>query len=512
MRKNNLGSSIKKFDRRFFLAVSVLTVALTATVFVNQIEQDDSTADFGKVNADFLLASSMPEIVGGSRSSSSWFCPGVPGLDKSVSGEIVVANAAEVPITGKITFLSSDGPAVSATLVIQPFSQNIFDAKGGRRSKFVSAIVELDSGFAAVEQRIIHPAGDSVALCANKPSDSWFFADGFTGAESLFNILLTNPFPDATVVDVSFVTAEGKREPASLKGLIIEPESVYSLAMDEQGARNEAVLAVIIRATTGRLVAGKLQHFLGRGRLGYTSALGAPSASRQWWFAGGQKNLDTDEQLVVLNPTDQDKSVSVAFLTGVGEEIFREPLVLTIPAGRVTTLATSTLPAITDGRYGIFVSSITDDFVTGTQDDSLEYIVVEQVLSRKVEKKTGTTVTLGAPFGAPSKTWTIPSGVPPVGGSLVVANTTSLNAKLRFSTIGPAGLVAIEGLEQIELGAAGVVEVKIPATATGLQLVLESDAEVVVQREVTRGHDLVGVSSVLSLPYRSTGINVQGNK
>ena len=99
-----------------------------------------------------------------------------------------------------------------------------------------------------------------------------------------------------------------------------------------------------------------------------------------------------------------------------------------------------------------------------------------------------------------------------MGGSLVVANTTSLNAKLRLSTIGPAGLVAIEGLEQIELGAAGVVEVKIPATATGLQLVLESDAEVVVQREVTRGHDLVGVSSVLSLPYRSTGISVQGNK
>ncbi|NCZ89187.1 MAG: peptidase M24 family protein, partial [Actinobacteria bacterium] len=94
------------------------------------------------------------------------------------------------------------------------------------------------------------------------------------------------------------------------------------------------------------------QHFLGRGRLGYSTSLGASSTSRQWWFAGGQKNLDTDEQLVVFNPTSRDQSVSVAFLTGTTDEIFREPLVLTIPAGRVTTLATSKLPAITDGRYG----------------------------------------------------------------------------------------------------------------------------------------------------------------
>jgi hypothetical protein len=63
------------------------------------------------------------------------------------------------------------------------------------------------------------------------------------------------------------------------------------------------------------------------------------------------------------------------------------------------------------------------------------------------------------------------------------------------------------------LGSAAVLEVKVPPTAGLLQILVESDNEIVVQREITRGHDLVGFSSVPGLPYRSAGItNVQGGK
>lgn len=497
---------MKKIDLRFLIALCIVLAGLVAIVFVNQTENQETEKLSDTKSENVFGISSMPSIAGASQLSSSWFCPGVPGSEKAVTSELVVVNFSDVPVTGKVTFLSSDKPASAALLVIQPFTRSVIDATGGRKSKYISAVVELDSGATAVEQRIIHPAGDSVSLCANKPSDSWFFADGFTGSDSLFNILLSNPFPDATVVDISFVTAEGKRDPATLKGIIIEPQSVFSLAMGEQGARNEIVLAVSVRATSGRFVAGKLQHFLGRGRLGYSTSLGAASTSRQWWFAGGQKDLDTDEQLVVFNPTDQDQAVSVAFMTGKSDEIFREPLVLTIPAGRVTTLSTSNLPAITDGRYGIVVSSITSDFVVGNQETSREYVVVEQVMSRKDDKKTGTTTTFGAPIGSPSKMWTVPNGVTAAGGSIVVFNATSLPTTLKISTLGPAGSVPIEGLEQIALGAAAVLVIKIPTTSAELPLLVEADNEIIVQREINRGHDLVGVSIVLGLPHRSTGM------
>ena len=503
---------MKKIDLRYASALVVLVAAFVALIVVNQTSDQSRETESVRKSENVFGISTMPSVAGGSQSTSSWFCPGVPGLEKTVSSEIVIANSTDIPITGKVTFLSSDKPAAIAQLIVQPFTRSVIDATGGRKSKFISAVVELDNGAVAVEQRIIHPAGDSVSLCANKPSDRWFFADGFTGSDSLFNVLLSNPFPDATVVDVSFVTADGKREPASLKGIIIEPESVYSLSMSDQGARNEAVLAVSIRATSGRFVAGKLQHFLGRGRLGYSTSLGASSTSRQWWFAGGQKDLDVDEQLVVFNPTEQDQSVSVAFLTGVAEEIFREPLVLTIPAGRVTTLETSKLPAITDGRYGVVVSSITNDFVTSNEDSAVEFVVVEQVISRREDKKTGTTTTFGARVGAPSRIWTVASGVPAAGGTLVVLNATSLATTLKVSTIGPAGSVAIEGFEKIELGAAAVLEIKIPTASADLPILIEADNEVVVQREVNRGHELIGFSSVLALPHRSSGIAAVAGK
>ena len=482
------------------LVVLLLMASVAATVFIGKVYSPDiASVPITELETKFL----MPSVVGNSL-SSTWFCPGVPARDVKVKSEIVIANPTQTPITGTITLLSSEEPATSSTLIVAPFSRGVFDATGGHKSQFISAIIELDSGQASVEQRIIHLAGDSVALCANETSDRWFFADGFTGAESEFDILLTNPFPDSTVVDLTFVTTDGKRQPALLKGIVLRGQSVTGISMGEQGARNESVLAVSVRATSGRFVAGKLQHFLGRGRLGFTSALGAPTTSRQWWFASGEKGAGVDEELVVFNPTEIDQSVSIAFLTGSAEALLREPLILTVPAGRVTTLSTSSLPAITNGRYGILISSVTGDFISSNDDTATEFVVVEQIVSRTSENKTGTSVILGAPSGSPSRVWTSPSGLT-VGevGSIVVANTTSLDTTVRVSTIGPAGAAPSVGLEQVVLTAASVSSIAIPPSIAQLQILIESETEVVVQREFSRGHQLYGLSGVLALPYRS---------
>ena len=482
------------------LVVLLLMASVAATVFIGKVYSPDiASVPITELETKFL----MPSVVGNSL-SSTWFCPGVPARDVKVKSEIVIANPTQTPITGTITLLSSEEPATSSTLIVAPFSRGVFDATGGHKSQFISAIIELDSGQASVEQRIIHLAGDSVALCANETSDRWFFADGFTGAESEFDILLTNPFPDSTVVDLTFVTTDGKRQPALLKGIVLRGQSVTGISMGEQGARNESVLAVSVRATSGRFVAGKLQHFLGRGRLGFTSALGAPTTSRQWWFASGEKGAGVVEELVVFNPTEIDQSVSIAFLTGSAEALLREPLILTVPAGRVTTLSTSSLPAITNGRYGILISSVTGDFISSNDETATEFVVVEQIVSRTSENKTGTSVILGAPSGSPSRVWTSPSGLT-VGevGSIVVANTTSLDTTVRVSTIGPAGAEPIVGLEQVVLKAASVISIAIPPSIAQLQILIESDTEVVVQREFSRGHQLYGLSGVLALPYRS---------
>ena len=62
------------------------------------------------------------------------------------------------------------------------------------------------------------------------------------------------------------------------------------------------------------------------------------------------------------------------------------------------------------------------------------------------------------------------------------------------------------------MGAAAVLEIKIPIASADLPILIEADNEVVVQREVNRGHELIGVSSVLALPHRSSGIAAVAGK
>ena len=134
------------------------------------------------------------------------------------------------------------------------------DALAGVESRFVSTLVESHGAALVVEQRTLHRAGDAVSQCASSPSGTWFLADGFTGAESLEQLVVTNPSLDSAILDVTFVTATGERAPQALKGVVVPPESVRVFDMAALDARNEATVAVSVVATVGRVVVGRSQH------------------------------------------------------------------------------------------------------------------------------------------------------------------------------------------------------------------------------------------------------------
>ncbi|MFM8777638.1 MAG: hypothetical protein ACKOEH_12295, partial [Actinomycetota bacterium] len=111
---------MKKIEIRFFSAVVLLVAALVASFVVDN--RSDPTGESGESQVSDVSAT-MPEVGAAAQSQSAWFCPGVPANDKTVSGEILVANSTETPINGKITFYSTDNMPVSALLVIHPFAQ-----------------------------------------------------------------------------------------------------------------------------------------------------------------------------------------------------------------------------------------------------------------------------------------------------------------------------------------------------------------------------------------------------
>ena len=436
----------------------------------------------------------IPSVSSTESVASTWFCPGVPGNDRTISSSLILANSGAQDMSATVTHLGTAVEPVTQSVVIPALASLEVDAIGGVTSPFVATIVEILGSSGSVEQVIKHPAGRSVVTCTTDTADEWYFADGFTAADSLENIVISNPFSDASVVNVTFTTKDSTREPGNLQGIVVAPRSVLSISLAEQGARNEPVLAVSVRAKSGNVVVGRSQHYLGQGRLGYVMNLGSMGDATEWWFADGEKIEGSSEQLVIYNPWDVDRQLNVVFLPPNSETVI-DPLVIGAPAGRVTLIDTAQLPNLPAGRYGINVS-VLDDLSRDHRG-----VVVEQVITRRVGDKVGTSVVLGVPGTALSTAWVAPSGVTPgLEDGLIVLNTTPSEASLVVEQVGPAGLIPVTGLESIVIGPGSFTVVAIPPSLTAAQVVVRSDQPIVVQRMLSRGGELVGRTTALAMP------------
>ena len=406
--------------------------------------------------------------------ASTWFCPGVPGNDESISGRFIISNAGEKPVGGTITRFVVEGAATRQRFAVQPRTTIEVDALVNSGSSFVSAIIETQGSAVSVEQRIVHRAGDAVALCASSPSDEWYLADGFTGEGSIEQVVVSNPALDSAILDVTFVTATGERSPQSLKGVVIPPESVRVFDMAALDAQNEATLAVSVKATVGRVVVGRSQHYLGRGRLGYGMSLGASATSARWYFADSLKSSTAAEEYVVYNPHRDDQQITMIIAPDGAEAL--EPIVITAPAKRVTKFAPSGLTALPEGRYSVIASVA----------EPGEGVVIERVLTSQQGKSTATVVVLGSPAAA--LRWTAPSGAAPnVDDSLRIFNPGVNPATLTVTYLGPAGEVPVVGYESVSLAPGASTSVALTDATMAATVTVVSQEPVVVARRVSRG-------------------------
>ena len=462
----------------------VLAIALSAVAGLVALER--RTVDPLTLNA--ATRATSPEFRRDAK-ASTWFCPGVIGNDDQVSGLLVISNFAEVPVGGTITRFLVDGVARQQRFAVPARSTLEVDALAGVKSGFVSALVESQGAALVVEQQTLHRAGNAVATCASTPSGTWFLADGFTGADSVDQIVVTNPSLDSAILDVSFVTAIGERNPQSLKGVVVPPESVRVFDVAGLDARNEVIAAVAVRATVGRVVVGRSQHYLGRGRLGYTMSLAAAATSNRWFFADGEKAANVNEEFVIYNPSATDQQLTFIFADDQGAAI--DPVTVTAPGRRVTKFAPSGLSALPDGRYSATISatsSVDQSAGTGSSAGASagESVVIERVTTRQGNKSTASTVLLGT--SSASRAWVATSGAAiGVADALRVFNPGSLPATFRVSYLGPAGDLAITGYEEVLLEPGASASVLLGPETASTAVSVTSNEPIVVQRRFDRG-------------------------
>ena len=116
----------------------------------------------------------------------------------------------------------------------------------------VAALVEADGGPVAVEHRVTGPHGVDVGPCASASAPVWHLASGATTRDAREVLVLFNPFPTDAIVDITFDTDAGSREPVRFQGFPVAAGTVVGVDIGDDVARESQVSATLrTRAPAG---------------------------------------------------------------------------------------------------------------------------------------------------------------------------------------------------------------------------------------------------------------------
>lgn len=295
----------------------------------------------------------MPVAAPAGALSSSWFCAGATdSASGQASGAVVIANSGRSATQALVNLIGSNGVREQVPVTIAPASRQVVPETVAGGSPWIGATVDVDAGATSVEQFVDGPGGATATPCATSGSSHWYFATGETLINAGVEMILMNPYPSDSVVDLSFTTEQGTETPIDYQGLVVPPGGLLAVNLGDHLRRRQQI-ATTVTARTGRVVAWKTQWvtpppagspIVGTPAAqnpltdpaaavpGVTAELGAPSPGTTWVWPDGQSGNGLSEQYVIYNPgpVTADVRLSVQLDQGVAE-----PFVLSVPPEQV---------------------------------------------------------------------------------------------------------------------------------------------------------------------------------
>jgi hypothetical protein len=279
--------------------------------------------------------------------SSTWYCSGQSANSGGVAqGSVLVANTGPEPVTGSVDAVSDAGTRGSEALTVPGQAQVVVSPSSLVRGSWVAATVELDGGAVAVSQAVQGPTGWSQSACASTALPDSYFAAGSTAPGSSLVLTLFNPMATPSVVDTTFVTAQGSIQPQPDEGLVVEPGHLVAIDVGAY-VQDQPQVSSIVTARSGAIVAEELETLSLNGQRGVSLRLGAPAPRRTWTLPLTVQPVaapGTATVLDILNPTASSETVRVsahvaATLAGAGA---MAPFVAVVAPGTTWHLRTDT--------------------------------------------------------------------------------------------------------------------------------------------------------------------------
>ncbi|MCU1493008.1 MAG: hypothetical protein JWO62_772 [Acidimicrobiaceae bacterium] len=294
------GSALKERvpERRRFLAVGLVAVVLVLGGVANTALRPRDLAP--SVRFQNAVASS---VVTDTASSSAWYCAGPLPIGASHgAASIAVTNLGGRTVDGEIVVASSLGgrPSVNK-LEVQPGSESVLGlSRKGARGSAAATVLANGSGI-AVEELVHGASGVSASPCTDRTSAVDYLASGSTLGASNLSLAVFDPGATPAVVGVSFVTSSGPISPPAFQGLSVGAGQLQVLNVGHY-LPEKAVVATIVTATGGHVVAGALVTAVTHRVVLSSVTTATPSASSSWLVPAVPTGSASTSTFNVLNP------------------------------------------------------------------------------------------------------------------------------------------------------------------------------------------------------------------
>ena len=295
--------------------------------------------------------------------------------------------------------------------------------------------------------------GITAVRCAPDASSTWYFAEGSSdiGYEEL--ILLYNPFHAEAVARVNLFTKKGIQSKANLSDIPVHENSTTAIEINKF-VLDQPSLAASIEVTRGRVVAWRVL-FVNADDVpsGVASTLGADAPALDWYFPSGEIGRGAAQRISILNPNDQEATVTVSLVTSKGVVQPEKLVELPVAAKSVRTIAPENYLKAEQANLGPASAIVRSINGVG--------VVAERTLFYDRADLHGVAADVGAP--APGLAWALaPASTRPTGDVVTILNpgTTSAKVSITLLRVGGAPL-APDDLQEVRVGANGRIKLPI---------------------------------------------------
>jgi hypothetical protein len=264
------------------------------------------------------------DSIGAEKPSTTWFF--AEGYTAgSFDTWVLLQNPNQVTATVTLSFMQPDGAVITRQVNVpaQRRQSVHVDEIPGLEAADVST--QVTSNLPITAERAMYfnyqgKDGGSATIGATKPSNSWYFAEGYTGDSFDTWVLLQNPNDSAALVTLDFMKPDGS---IVSRQVSVPARRRHSVHVDEIPGLEATDVSTRVRSDLP-VVAERAMYFnYGGDKKGGHVTIGAMEPENNWYLAEGYTGGDFDEYVLLVNPGEEAAGVDVVFMRPDGMNVSR---------------------------------------------------------------------------------------------------------------------------------------------------------------------------------------------